>query len=97
MNIRKPNEQFTVYSKIDCKNCWIVKRVLEIEQHRFEVIDCDNYLIENRQEFLTQMRQIMKLTEDKRIFFPIVFYNGMYLEDPLEFIDGIRKDDQTFF
>ncbi len=97
MNLVKPNEQFTIYTKNECKNCWIIKRVLEIEKHTFETIECDKYLIEHKEEFINVMRMMMNIRKDQRIYFPIVFYNGMYLEDPLEFMAGISNDDDTFF
>ena len=71
-NFEKPSEatQYTVYSKSGCPNCKKVKELLETKQIPFTVIDCDEYLLENKEAFLLF---IMNLTSQDWKTFPIVF------------------------
>ena len=75
MNItdfNKPSEttQYTIYSKSGCPNCKKVKELLETNKMTFTVIDCDEYLIETKSEFLNF---IQELTSQEWKTFPIVF------------------------
>ena len=53
-DFEKPSEitQYTVYSKSGCPNCNKVKELLKSKNLTFTVIDCDEYLIESKPEFL---------------------------------------------
>lgn len=64
---------YTIYSKSGCPNCKKVKDLLEAKQIQFIVIDCDEYLLESRSEFLLF---IMNLTSQDWKTFPIVFNNA---------------------
>jgi len=69
----KPSEtQYTVYSKSGCPNCKKVKELLEVKKIPFTIIDCDEYLIESKSEFLNF---IQELTSREWKTFPIVFNN----------------------
>jgi glutaredoxin len=69
----KPSEtQYTVYSKSGCPNCKKVKELLEDKKIPFTIIDCDEYLIESKPEFLNF---IQELTSREWKTFPIVFNN----------------------
>jgi glutaredoxin len=96
-NFEKPSEatQYTVYSKSGCPNCKKVKELLETKQIPFTVIDCDEYLIETKPEFL---QFIQDLTSQEWKTFPIVFNKDsrliggfidtkLYLEQQLDFTD----------
>ena len=49
----KPSEScFTIYSKSGCFNCAKVKDFLQENNIPFTIIDCDEYLLENKAEFL---------------------------------------------
>ena len=89
------NKEFTVYSKSGCPNCTKVKELLKLNDIPFTVIDCDEYLIERKQEFLIF---IQELTSRVWKTFPIVFTcdsqfiggftdTRVYLEQLLEFTD----------
>ena len=43
---------FTIYSKSGCINCSKVKSLLKEKKLIFSVIDCDEYIIENKEDFL---------------------------------------------
>jgi len=71
-------EKFTIYSKSGCKNCLEVKRLLKNEKINFIIINCDEYLIENREVFLKKMKNLIN-TEYK--IFPFVFHDGVFIGD----------------
>jgi len=75
----KPYENtYTIYSKSGCPNCKNVKNLLQGKNIAFDIVDCDEYLIETKMEFL---HFIMKLTNKEWKTFPIVF-------DGIHFIGG---------
>jgi glutaredoxin len=91
----KPSEtEFTIYSKSGCVYCRNVKELLESKQINYKMIDCDEYLIENKKEFLFF---IETLSNREWTTFPIVFNKNQfiggfndtkeYLEKTLDFND----------
>ena len=53
MNIELPTEKgFTIYSKSGCINCDNIKKLLDANKLEYNVINCDNYLNENKDFFL---------------------------------------------
>jgi glutaredoxin len=90
MDFIKPNEKgFTIYSKSGCPNCSKVKILLNNENIIFKMIDCDDYLIENKDFFLECIKDICK-KEYK--MFPIVFNDGILLggyNETKEYIDKL--------
>ena len=93
---RKPSKrEYTIYSKSGCSNCSKVKELLQSNNIPFIVIDCDEYLIERKSDFLLF---IQELTSREWKTFPIVFTSDslfiggftdarLYLEQLLEFTD----------
>ncbi len=67
---------FTIYSKSGCPNCTKVKDFLQENNIPFTIIDCDEYLLENKAEFLDF---IMNLTSREWRTFPIVFNNSQFI------------------
>jgi len=67
---------YTIYSKSGCPYCVKVKKLLEKETPAPIVIDCDEYLLENRDGFLKFIEEIAK-KEWKT--FPMVFYEGTFI------------------
>lgn len=65
---------FTVYTKSGCLNCPKVKSLLK--EKELKIVDCDEYLIEDRIDFLSYMKQITKMDVK---FFPMVFNDGLYI------------------
>jgi glutaredoxin len=70
-----PNK-FTVYSKSGCPNCLKVKDLLKSKNVEFEIVNCDNYLFDNRQEFLEFISEKAKISCK---VFPIVFDGKKYV------------------
>lgn len=82
MEIQKPQkEEITIYSKSGCVNCINVKKMLKEKNIRFSVIDCDEFILEDKEGFL-QFIQNMIGKEYK--IFPMVF-------DYKTFIGGFKE------
>ena len=77
MEFEKPNETgFTVYTKSGCPNCNKVKILLKEKNFVFNVIDCDEYLIEDKENFLLFIQQTAKQSCK---MFPIVFNDNTFI------------------
>ena len=79
---------FTVYSKSGCKNCNRVKALLKEKLLIFYVIDCDEYLLEDKEGFLKFIKD--KTGEDYKMF-PIVFNDGSFIGGWYETYEYIEK------
>jgi glutaredoxin len=71
INIFKPQEPkpigFTIYSKSGCPNCTRIKKILTENNETFVEINCDEYLIEDKESFLDHHptpKQHLKYVED---------------------------------
>lgn len=69
-------DKFTIYSKSGCINCRKVKDLLKSKDIDFEIIDCDDYLLENKDVFLSFIKSFS--SNDWRTF-PMVFHNGKFI------------------
>ena len=67
---------FTIYSKSGCINCSKVKSLLKEKKLIFSVIDCDEYIIENKEDFLLFIKD--KANREYKMF-PMVFYDGSFI------------------
>jgi glutaredoxin len=77
MNVPHPaSDTYTIYSKSGCINCTKAKVLLENEQPKLLYVDCDEFLLENKQEFLDQMKIL--IGREYKIF-PMIFKNGIFL------------------
>ena len=77
MEFEKPVETgFTIYSKSGCPNCLKVKALLKEKNIIFNVVDCDEYLIEDKENFLLFIENLVKKT--CRVF-PMVFNDGKFI------------------
>ena len=82
-------EQFTIYSKSGCPNCKKVKTLLEEKKIKFTVIDCDDYIVESKEDFL----EFIKKHASKEIKqFPITFDNKKFIGGFLETKIYIEKE-----
>ena len=72
---------FTIYSKSGCVNCKKVKDLLKDKNHEFTIVDCDDYLLFDYDNFLLFLKTIVG--KDYKTF-PIVFYNG-------DFVGGYKE------
>ena len=67
---------FTVYGKSNCPYCDKVKGLLEEYNEQFIYVNCDEYLLENRDAFL---EFIEKLAGKEHKTFPIVFDSAQFV------------------
>ena len=82
MNFPKPQKnQFTVYSKSGCPNCSKVKQLLKEKNLLVHIVDCDDFIIECKEEFLTFIKDNAK-KECKT--FPMVFDSEKFIGGFLE-------------
>jgi glutaredoxin len=85
--IKPLDNQFTVYSKSGCPNCKRVKELLEATDNTFTIIDCDEYLLNSKSEFLYFIEE---LSSREWKTFPIVFKGT-------QFIGGFTDTKEYFF
>jgi glutaredoxin len=77
MNISEPSANiYTIYSKSDCKFCLMTKYLLEMKGLEYEEINCHNFLLEDKEEFIQIMK---KYIGHEYRFFPMVFYNKQFI------------------
>lgn len=88
-SIPDPNKEgFTLYSKSGCIQCTKLKEHLKAKNLLFSVIDCDEYLFEDKDMFLAHMYQMTNVIIKQ---FPIVFYEGNYVGSYNEAITFVSK------
>lgn len=93
-NFEEPSTNgYTIYSKSGCHNCNKVKTLLKDKNLVFNIIDCDEYLIEDKNNFLLFIKEKAK-QECK--FFPIVFINGVFVGGYNETKEYIDKNILSF-
>lgn len=77
MNIPAPtNNSYTIYAKSGCGYCTKAKELLQNERPQPLVVNCDDYLSDNKREFLNQMQALIG-REYKT--FPMIFKNGIFV------------------
>jgi glutaredoxin len=79
---------YTIYSKSGCVNCLNVKGFLKDKNILFALVDCDEYLIETKIEFL---EFIKNLTQKECKTFPIIFYNEKFIGGYNETKEHVEK------
>lgn len=67
---------FTIYSKSGCSNCLKAKNLLKDNKGLFNIIDCDEYLIEDKAFFLSFMEE--KIGYSIKVF-PFVFQDSKFI------------------
>lgn len=67
---------FTIYSKSGCPNCTRIKKTLTEKKLTFVEINCDEYLIEDKDAFLSFIKNLAH--KECRVF-PIIFNNGTFM------------------
>jgi glutaredoxin len=86
---RPSKKGFTIYSKSGCPNCSKVKKLLKEKNLLFNVIDCDDYILGEKQSFLNFIKNI----SNKEIsIFPIIFYESKLVggfNETSEFIEKL--------
>ena len=77
LNVPRPaSDSYTIYSKSGCLNCTKAKVLLQNECVPTLYVDCDEFLLENKQEFLNQMKSLIGY--EYKIF-PMIFKNGIFI------------------
>jgi len=69
---------FTIYSKSGCPNCRNIKNLLENKNIDFTIVDCDEYLLFERDNFLLFIKEMSKMS-DIKLLFPILFKDGVFI------------------
>ena len=88
---------FTVYSKSGCSNCVTTKKLLKEHNFLFTEVDCDDYIIEEKEKFLNFIENI---AETSYRTFPMVFYDGKFVggfTHTKEFIDKLLLSFEEIF
>jgi glutaredoxin len=71
-----PNEnEYTIYTKSGCTYCDNAKKLLEKEKKT--IINCDDYLLKNKELFLFFIKNLNNGIEHKT--FPIIFYKKTFI------------------
>jgi glutaredoxin len=79
---------FTIYSKSFCINCDNIKKLLDDNKLEYNIINCDNYLNENKDFFLEFMKLI---TRQECKMFPIVFNNQKFIGSYKDAVNEIHR------
>lgn len=89
--------EFTVYSKSGCINCHKIKKLIEKYSFFLTEVNCDEYLIEDKESFKTNMKN---MTGREFAQFPVVFYEGKFVGDYQEatkYIEGLALSFSELF
>lgn len=77
--IEEPSDKsFTIYSKSNCKYCVLVKSLLNESSIPFNEINCDDYLVQDKQYFLNFIKEKAKRDHEYKTF-PMVFCDGKFV------------------
>jgi glutaredoxin len=77
MNIPNPaNDSYTIYSKSGCLYCTKAKVLLQNESVPPLYVDCDEFILKNKEEFLNLMKS--HIGYEYRTF-PMIFKNGRFI------------------
>jgi len=88
--------KFTIYSKSGCINCRKVKDLLKTANLEYEIIDCDDYILEDKANFLLFIKSY-SISDWKS--FPMVFYDGKFiggLSETQNYLDTLKKTTLDF-
>jgi glutaredoxin 3 len=91
------SNQFTVYSKSGCPNCSKVKKLLQDKKLLFTVINCDEYILEDKIAFL-EFIQMCSGTQHRT--FPMVFNDTKFVggyADTIEYTEHILSFSEEDF
>ena len=94
MEFVEPDDSgYTIYSKSNCNYCIKIKQALIQKKYYFLEIQCDEYLIKNRDNFLSFIQDKIGKTYTT---FPMVFYDGKFIGGSVEGIAHIEKNSLSF-
>jgi glutaredoxin len=88
---------YTIYSKSGCVNCLNIKNFFKAKNLIFNVIDCDEYLIESKIDFLEFIKNLAQ--KDCKTF-PMIFCDGRFVggyNETKEHVDkNLLEFDENF-
>ena len=97
MKIPTPQDGLiTIYSKSGCSNCVKVKKILEDNHVDFLVIDCDEFILEDKPGFL---HFIHLLVGQEYKTFPMVFLHTTFIggfKDTEEYLAKLHEKSLNF-
>lgn len=97
MEIQTPiKNQFTVYSKSGCEFCIKAKELLIDMQLVHTIINCDKYLLEDKEGFLQFIQQLATI---KYTTFPMIFDGKTFVggySNIIEYSNHLLDFDATF-
>jgi glutaredoxin len=97
MEIPEPEtNKFTIYSKSGCPNCIKVKNFLKEKQIVYTVINCDEFILEDKEGFI---ELIQKLANKEYKLFPMVFDNNQFIggyTETVKHVENLLKFDESF-
>lgn len=77
MEFTEPSSKgYTIYSKSGCTYCTKVKELLKLLELPYEMVNCDEYLLEDRDGFLAFIKE--RAGKEYKTF-PMVFADGKFL------------------
>ena len=79
---------YTIYSKSGCPNC--IKAKKEIASENPTIVDCDDYIIEDKDEFLFFMKTL--IGKEHR-FFPMIFKDGVFIGGYVELCIYLENEE----
>ncbi len=79
---------FTIYSKSGCYNCGKIKKLLTEKRLFFNEVNCDEYLIEEKEGFLSFIEN--KIGKPYTTF-PMIFYDGKFIGGYNDANEHIKK------
>lgn len=95
MQITEPSiNGITIYSKSGCINCNKAKNLLIQRGIFFVSVDCDEYLLEQKEIFLSFIKSKTNI-DCKR--FPMIFNAGVFIGDYNQMENFINKEKEVSF
>jgi glutaredoxin len=77
----------TIYGKSSCVRCEELRDMLDSSNMDYKYIDCDDYIMADKENFKNIMFEYMKLIPQKRIlYFPVCFVDGLYFSSIGKFL-----------
>lgn len=92
------HHMITVYSKSGCPNCLKIKELLKKHNLSFIVIDSDEFLLENRNEFLKFLTDLSQ-KEESITQFPVAYYKSLHIggvKNMEKYINSLLDFNETF-
>lgn len=83
---------YTIYSKHGCPYCTKAKSLLSNQTPRTYVVECDDYLQDNKAAFLDFIKEIAGVEHRT---FPMIFYDGKFIGGYTE--TQVYHDKKTAF